>query len=248
VYHLELRKFPHAVCRFNQSEAQVAAILVPWVAEEWFEEGEQKWNSNEATITVLEGPKLSMPELAMGRGWRNAQRRSENVTERVLAAVRQGTDAVGAAGERPAASAGMPDAAPGADSAGEGRAAEAAAQPASTASADAQLLADSLALELLGMVDGAPVALAQAWHMAAERLGDASAAEALALGEAAVRSLIARGLVVLCEAATTVAASAEEAGAGAGIVVPDERVEAALRAVDSWAAGADGALQIARRR
>ncbi|MHB8235117.1 MAG: hypothetical protein ACYDHT_10745, partial [Solirubrobacteraceae bacterium] len=192
MYHLELRKFPHTVCRFNQSEAQVAAILVPWVKQEWFEEGEQKWNSNEATITVLEGPRLSMPELAMGRGWRNAQRRSDDVTERVLAAVSQGLDSGGTASDHPAASA-TPSAATGADSEGEGRAAEAAAPAESAASADAQLLADSLALELLAMADGAPVALAQAWRMAAERLGDASAADSLALCEAAVRSLIGRG-------------------------------------------------------
>jgi hypothetical protein len=217
VYHVELRKFPHTVCRFNQSEAQVAAILVPWVEQEWFEEGEQKWNSNEATITVLEGPKLSMPELAMGRGWRNAQRRGDDVTERVLAAVRQGAD---------------------------GSVAE---QPASAAAADPRLLADSLALELLGMVDGAPVALAQAWRMATERLGDASAAESLALGEAAVRSLIGRGLVVLREPGAP-GADAEAPGAATPSQgVPEDRVETALRAVDSWADGAPGALQIARR-
>ena len=82
----------------TRAKRRCAAILVPWVKEEWFEEGEQKWNSNEATITVLEGPKLSMPELAMGRGWRNAQRRSEDVTERVLAAVRQAERGRGRAG------------------------------------------------------------------------------------------------------------------------------------------------------
>ncbi|HEX4465646.1 MAG TPA: hypothetical protein VH025_00535 [Solirubrobacteraceae bacterium] len=238
MYHLELRKFPHTVCRFNQSEAQVAAILVPWVKQEWFEEGEQKWNSNEATLTVLEGPKLSMPELAMGRGWRNAQRRSENVTERVLAAVSQGSG--GGAPGTPTVAAGEP-------TEGEGRAAETAASPASGASADPQLLADSLALELLGMVDGAPVALAQAWRLAAERLGDASAADALSLGEAAVRSLIGRGLVVLCQPRAPGADADAPGAATAWQDVPGDRVEAALRAVDSWADGAPGALQIARK-
>ena len=152
VYHLELRKFPHTVCRYNQSEAQVRAVLVPWVNEEWFEEGEQKWNSNEATLTVLEGPELSMPELAMGRGWRNAQRRSEDVTERVLAAVRE-------------------QAPPG------GTPADAAASPAGTGVEGGRAKApprrrrtrarppirscsrDSLALELLALLDGGPVAL-----------------------------------------------------------------------------------------
>ncbi len=245
MYHLELRKFPHTVCRFNQSEAQVAAILVPWVKEEWFEEGEQKWNSNEATITVLEGPKLSMPELAMGRGWRNAQRRSENVTERVLAAVRQGTSA--GAGAQAAAPTDAPVAASGADAEGEGRAAETAAQPTGGAAADPRLLADSLALELLGIVDGAPVTLAQAWRMAAQRLGDASAAESLALGEAAVHSLIGRGLVVLREGGAPGADADAPGAATAWQDVTEDRVEAALRALDSWGDGVVGALQIARR-
>ncbi len=100
MYHYELRKFPHTVCRYNQSEAQVRAVLVPWVAGQWFEAGEQKWNANEATLIVLEGPELSMPDLAMGRGWRNAQRRSDDVTERVLAAVSAQAQPAGATAAR----------------------------------------------------------------------------------------------------------------------------------------------------
>jgi hypothetical protein len=250
VYHLELRKFPHTACRFNQSEAQVRAILVAWVNEQWFEEGEQKWNSNEATLTVLEGPKLSMPELAMGRGWRSAQRRSQDVTERVLAAIRQQVQPA-AAGAGPTVVGGTRAAAPASVSAaeGEGRPAEGAAAraPAPIASAESQLLADSLALELLALLDERPVALARAWNLAAERLGDPSAAESLALAEQAVRSLLGRALVVLCEPAATGEAGEPEGGSGAGPTVAEERVEASLRAVDSWSGGERGALQIARR-
>jgi len=221
VYHVELRKFPHSVCRFNQTEQQVRAIVVPWTNEEWIEEGERKWNSNEATITVLEGPKLSMPELAMGRGWRNAQRRSEDVTERVLEAVKQ--QRPDGAGPRDPAGA-----------AAEGRSLE--STPAGEAPADPQLLADSLALELLGLLDAGPAQLSRAWALASERRGDASAAESLALAEQSVRSLLARGLVVL------------QVGAEAGATqVGDGRVEAALRAVESWAGGEAAALAIARR-
>jgi hypothetical protein len=223
VYHLELRKFPHTVCRFNQSEQQLRAIVVPWTDEEWIEEGERKWNSNEATITVLEGPKLSMPDLAMGRGWRNAQRRSEDVTERVLAAAKR----------RPAAPSGPSAAATGL-AAGECGSAEAVA--AGVASADARLLADSLALELLGLLDAGPAQLSSAWALASGRLAAAPAGESLALAEHAVRSLIGRGLVVL-------QAGSEAGGADVGV----DDVEAALRAVDSWASGQAGSLAIARR-
>jgi hypothetical protein len=97
------------------------------------------------------------------------------------------------------------------------------------------------------MLDGAPVALAQAWSMAAQRLDDASAAESLALGEAAVRSLIARGLVVLRQAGAPGANADAPGAATAWQDLPEDRVEAALRAVESWGGGEAGALQIARR-
>ncbi len=89
MYHFELRKFPHTVSRFNQSERQVLALVMPWTREEWVEVGERKWNVNETKLTVLEGPELSLQEMAMNRGWRNALRRSDDVTERVLTAVRE---------------------------------------------------------------------------------------------------------------------------------------------------------------
>jgi hypothetical protein len=235
VYHLELRKFPHTVCRFNQTDAQVAALVVPWVNEQWIEEGERKWNSNEATLTVLEGPKLSMPELAMGRGWRNAQRRSEDVTERVLAAAMQDSGGAAAGG------------APSAESrqGGEGRPAEAVS--AQSVGADAQLLADSFGLQLLALLDQRPLALARVWSLAAARLGDASAAESLTLAEQAVRSLLGRGFVVLCEPGAAADAGEPDRGSAASPTAADERVEASLRAVDSWSGGERGALQIARR-
>jgi hypothetical protein len=240
VYHLELRKFPHTVARFNQSEAQVRAIVVPWVNEQWFEEGEQKWNSNEATLTVLEGPKLSMPELAMGRGWRNAQRRSHDVTERVLEAVKREVATAagpasagvangtagggGAAGAAGAASGDGAVGASGAPGASEGEVARGDA-------ADARLLADSLALELLALLDDGPLPLARVWELADRRLDISRAADSLGLGEAAVRSLLARALVVLRADQTP---------------VQDDRIDATLRAPASWSR-ADDSPQIARK-
>jgi hypothetical protein len=223
VYHLELRKFPHTVCRFNQTEAQVRAIVVPWVNEQWIEEGERKWNANDATLTVLEGPELSMPQLAMGRGWRNAQRRSVDVTERVLRDFRE----VAGEGAAPSEPARARSGAEGGLSAASGD-----AQPAG----DAQLHADSLALELLGLLGAGPAPLSRAWQLAGEHLDDASAAESLALAEQAVRSLLTRGLAVL-----------QSDRAGDAPIVDEQRIEPALRSVDSWAAGQPESLQIARR-
>jgi hypothetical protein len=94
VYHVELRQFPHNMCRFNLSERELLDTVVEgWAQEKWIEFGERKWNPHEARLTVLEGPHLEVEELAMGRGWRNAQRKSEDVTERMLERARARRDA-----------------------------------------------------------------------------------------------------------------------------------------------------------
>lgn len=86
MYHIELRQFPHNFCHFNLSEGELAALLAPWAAGQVVEVGDRKWNPQQAKITVLEGPELELQELSMGRGWRTAERRSQDVTDRVLAA------------------------------------------------------------------------------------------------------------------------------------------------------------------
>jgi len=106
VYHVELRQFPHNMCRFNLSEEELVDTIVgAWAEEKWIEFGERKWNPHQARLKVLEGPQLAVEELAMGRGWRNAQRHSEDVTERVLEQARA-RQAAAAASEAAAAGAG----------------------------------------------------------------------------------------------------------------------------------------------
>ncbi|HWY90741.1 MAG TPA: hypothetical protein VNY31_08730 [Solirubrobacteraceae bacterium] len=88
MFHVELRQFPHNACAFNLIDAELAQIVGPWSREQWIELGERKWNPHQARMTVLEGPHLPVEDLAMGRGWRNAQHQSEDVTERVIARAR----------------------------------------------------------------------------------------------------------------------------------------------------------------
>jgi hypothetical protein len=259
VYHLELRKFPHVVCRFNQSEAQLRALVIPWTRQEWIEEGERKWNVNEASLTILKGPKLSMPDLAMGKGWRNAQKRSEDVTARVLGAAQTLAEAQGQrGGASPGAVAG----------AGEGTGVAPVAPAGDVAFArdgrrELELLADSLGLELLALLDGGAVAPSRVWSMAQERLGErggaASAAEALALAERAVGSLLGRGLAMLRgdavlrgddqgEGARARSDERSEADPQAGDVIPPEQQETVLAAVATWAGGGQKQIVIARKR
>ena len=86
MYHVELRQFPHNFSRFNLTEEELHSIVHEWVQGRPVDVGERKWSPLQARLTILEGPELPLDELSMGRGWRTAQRRSEDVTERVLAA------------------------------------------------------------------------------------------------------------------------------------------------------------------
>lgn len=89
MYHLELRQFPHNLCRFNLTEQELGAIVEPWTRDPWVELGERKWRPETAKLTILEGPQIPLEQLSMGRGWRVVQRNSRDVTERVLAAAKQ---------------------------------------------------------------------------------------------------------------------------------------------------------------
>ena len=232
MYHFELRKFPHTLCRYNQSERQMLALAVPWTREEWVEAGERKWNVNESKLTVLEGPELSLQDMAMSRGWRNARRRGEDVTERVLGAARE------LGGGKPAA----PEPAPSATGPAPGPADAAQSAP------DAQLLVDSLGLELLTLLDRRPASLARVWALAHERLGPGRpASESLALAERATRSLLERGLVVLLRGAGDAAQGNDGVGGSADREeLAGEQIEAALRAIDGWSATGADSLAIAR--
>ena len=170
MYHLELRQFPHNLCRFNLTEQELRAIVEPWTRDPWVELGERKWRPETAKLTVLEGPQIPLSQLSMGRGWRIVQRNGKDVTERVLAAAKQ----------EPADVAGSPE------------------LP-QQAPPDAALVADSLGLELLALLGDGPAPLSQAWRLAAARFPERSPSECLAIAEAAAESLLRSGLIALLQ-------------------------------------------------
>ena len=160
MYHVELRQFPHNMCRFNLSERELFDTVVEgWAQERWIEFGERKWNPHQARLTVLEGPQLAVEELAMGRGWRNAQRQSEDVTERVLAQARARQDARDTQVAAATLAAGA-----GAAGAGAGE-------------------------QLSALLGADPGALLASWRLTAARRPELAPSEALALAEATLRSL-----------------------------------------------------------
>ncbi len=173
MYHVELRQFPHNLSRFNLGQRELEAILIPWAREQVVELGERKWSPHQARLTVLEGPQLSVQEISMGRGWRTAERRSEDVTERVLAQVREALAAAEAAAAPPTpAAVGV-----------AGAAAPAAPGPEAP-------IADPLALgvQLASLLGGDPTRLLGAWREIAARSPGLTPSESLALAEREIAS------------------------------------------------------------
>jgi hypothetical protein len=155
MYHVELRQFPHNLNRFNLDSRELGFIVVPWVREKVVDLGERKWSPHEARLTILEGPRLAVEELSMGRGWRAAQHESEDVTERILDEARAAMDAAAAAAAAPA--------------------------PVPVPAA----LSDPLALgvALASLLGSDPEGLLSAWREIAARAPGLSPSESLALAE-----------------------------------------------------------------
>jgi hypothetical protein len=221
VYHVQLRQFPHNLCRFNLSARELSAIAEPWVRGQWIELGERRWTSYQAKLTVLEGERLPPERLTMGRGWGAAQHLGEDVTERVLAAAmaaaaRDGGTVAGGPAPGAMAPLGMP---------------AATALDTARPAPDARLASDSLGLELLSqLASESALPLAQAWRLAAARSPGRPASECLALAEGAVAVLLRARLIVLVRGA------AEEERA-----LAEHELEPALRALESWTGeGPDG--------
>jgi hypothetical protein len=181
MFHIELRHFPHTTSRFNLSEDELRQIVIPWVRDEWIEVGERKWNPHEAQLTILEGPTLEVQEMAMGRGWKSAKRRSEDVTERVIGISRQAEEERVAAQDQ----ARIEEAARRQVAAETGQTTEAAAEIPSPALSDPLALGVALA-SLLG---SQPAQLLAAWQQAAAGSPGLSPSETLAQAERDLGSL-----------------------------------------------------------
>jgi hypothetical protein len=86
VFHLELRQFPHVARAFNLDREELdARILMPWMQGTPLELNDRRWAPERAKLTIYEGRALASEEIGMGRGWANATRSGEAVTERLLA-------------------------------------------------------------------------------------------------------------------------------------------------------------------
>jgi hypothetical protein len=191
MFHVELRHFPHSAWRFNLSEQELSAIVQPWVREKAVDMGERKWSPHLAKLTILEGPKLDVAQLSMGRGWRSAQRQSEVVTQRVLDTANEALqDALSGAGPpTPAPTLGsMTQETPGAVPATP-RISSASAPDVPAGSGVSAALSDPVALgvQLATLLGRDPMALLEAWRAAAAGSPGLPPSDSLALAERALR-------------------------------------------------------------
>jgi hypothetical protein len=85
-FHVEIsRGFRHVARAFNLDEARLrSTILDPWINGRVIELGDREWEPRDCKLKILEGPTLADTDMAMGRGWSNAERESENVTRRLV--------------------------------------------------------------------------------------------------------------------------------------------------------------------
>jgi hypothetical protein len=89
VFHVELKQFPGNARRFNLSRQQLdAEFLVPWLAGDPIKLEDRNYLPEKAKLKILAGPRLRQDEIGMGRGWANAERAGEDITERLLAEVK----------------------------------------------------------------------------------------------------------------------------------------------------------------
>ena len=90
MFHVELRQFPHVARAFNLSREELfARILRPLAAGRPVELNDRRWSPEKVKVAIYEGRELEIEEIGMGRGWGNATKTGENVTERLLIEARR---------------------------------------------------------------------------------------------------------------------------------------------------------------
>jgi hypothetical protein len=86
MFHVEISTGVHRARVFNLDRDDVLAKVVrPWLDQRTILMGDRKWEPRESSLKVLEGPHMENADLSFGQGWANAERKSEEVTQALLA-------------------------------------------------------------------------------------------------------------------------------------------------------------------
>jgi len=86
-FHVEVSSSANRARVFNVEEIALRrTVLDPWVAGLAFEFDEHDWDPRGSRLTILEGPEVDSPELALEQSWSNVLRAATDVTRSMLEA------------------------------------------------------------------------------------------------------------------------------------------------------------------
>jgi hypothetical protein len=92
-FHIEVATGRRHARSFNLTEEELGrTVLDPWLTGNPILLGDRRWSrgDDETRLRVLEGPQLSVQDLAFSQGWANAERSATDVTVTVLEAATEG--------------------------------------------------------------------------------------------------------------------------------------------------------------
>jgi hypothetical protein len=91
-FHIEVSTGRRRARSFNLTEEELGrTVLDPWLSGRPILLGDRKWSRDSETgLKILEGPQLSIQDLAFSQGWANAERSATEVTATVLEAATEG--------------------------------------------------------------------------------------------------------------------------------------------------------------
>jgi hypothetical protein len=91
-FHIEVASGRRHARSFNLTDEELGrTVLDPWLSGNPILLGDRKWTRNEdSRLRILEGPQLSVQDLAFSQGWANAERSATDVTVTVLEAATEG--------------------------------------------------------------------------------------------------------------------------------------------------------------
>jgi hypothetical protein len=103
-FHVEIRRSFRRAWAFNLDEGRLRrTVLEPWRTGRPVELGDLEWDPGASTLRILEGPALEPPDLAMGKGWHNAERSAKDVTALALSRAARQAATVAVLAETPSA-------------------------------------------------------------------------------------------------------------------------------------------------
>jgi hypothetical protein len=99
-FHVEIRSGHRWAREFNLDEATLReSVLDPWVRNRPVLLGDREWEPSESALRVLDGPELSPPDLAFGRGWGAAERTGRDVARELIGGAGRSASRVAVLGE-----------------------------------------------------------------------------------------------------------------------------------------------------